>query len=100
MVYETRYRVITIDRDDGDRLVYALSPDGWIIPLHAQRNEGATATAPDNLRSLDDARRNAHRREASDAQLREALPLAAWEVRARELARYASKTESAFVTHS
>lgn len=77
MVYETRYRVITIDRGDGDRLVYALSPDGRIIPLHAPRGESANAAAADNLRSLDDARRNAHRREASDAQSHEALPLAA-----------------------
>ncbi len=77
MVYETRYRVITIDCDDGDRLAYALSPDGRIIPLHAPRGESATAAAPDNLRSLDDARRNALRREASDAQPREALPRAA-----------------------
>ncbi len=77
MVYETRYRVITIDRNKGDRLAYALSPDGRIIPLHMPRNEDADATATDNLRSLDDARRRQLQCEASDRQPGEALPLAA-----------------------
>lgn len=77
MVYETQYRVITIDRDNGDRLVYALSPNGRIIPLHAQRNEDANVAAPDNRRSLDDARSNAIQREASETHPCEALPLAA-----------------------
>ncbi|MCI0389533.1 MAG: hypothetical protein MOB07_12320 [Acidobacteria bacterium] len=76
MIYESRYRVITIDRDGGDKLVYALTPDGRIIPLHNRRNEDANAAAANNVRSLDGAPQ-CHRREASDAQLREALSCAA-----------------------
>jgi hypothetical protein len=45
--------------------------------LHTPRNEDADATATDNLRSLDDARRRQLQCEASDRQPGEALPLAA-----------------------
>jgi hypothetical protein len=72
MVYETRYQVIAIDRDDGERLVYALSPDGRIVPLHARRDEDAPA---DNLLRFDDSR--CLGRDSSNAQFNEALPLAA-----------------------
>jgi hypothetical protein len=72
MVYETRYQVIAIDRDDGERLVYALSPDGRIVPLHARRDEG---TAAGNPLAFDVTRRS--RREALNPQFNEALPLAA-----------------------
>ncbi len=75
MADETRYRVITIDRDNGDRLAYALSPDGRIISLHTPRNEEATTT--NNLRSFDKARSRQLLCEASDRHPSEALPLAA-----------------------
>jgi hypothetical protein len=37
MIYETQSKVITIERADGNKAVYWLSPNGQIVLLNQQR---------------------------------------------------------------